>query len=236
MAWTRKRTKKTFRKKRVFKRRPRSRRRPQRSQIVSLGRSPFPKKALIKFRYTDQLLLDAAIGGTALHTFRANSLFDPDHTSTGHQPLGFDQWMTFYNRFTVIGAKITAVFATNDAANNTALQVSGIILRNTTGALGSTDQIMEQPDCNYKYLGQPTSANGIVRVSKSFSAKKWFTVKDVLDEDDLSGDASTDPVEQAYFTVWTGAQVLTTNPQPVAVNVIVEYVAVLHDPKLLSQS
>lgn len=35
------------------------------------------------------------------YLFNLNSLFDPDRTGTGHQPLGFDQLKTLYNRYRV---------------------------------------------------------------------------------------------------------------------------------------
>lgn len=35
------------------------------------------------------------------YLFNLNSLFDPDRTGTGHQPLGFDQIKTLYNRYRV---------------------------------------------------------------------------------------------------------------------------------------
>jgi hypothetical protein len=35
------------------------------------------------------------------YIWRLNSLFDPDYSGTGHQPLGFDQWAAFYGSYTV---------------------------------------------------------------------------------------------------------------------------------------
>jgi hypothetical protein len=36
------------------------------------------------------------------YEFNLNSLFDPNLTGTGHQPLGRDQWSTFYSRYRVL--------------------------------------------------------------------------------------------------------------------------------------
>lgn len=45
-------------------------------------------------------------------------MFDPDITGVGHQPLGFDQWSAFYNKYTVYGSKcqITILNATGSTA------------------------------------------------------------------------------------------------------------------------
>ncbi len=40
------------------------------------------------------------------YTFRLGSLFDPDYTSAGHQPYGFDQWAAFFNKYIVRSAHI----------------------------------------------------------------------------------------------------------------------------------
>ena len=86
----------------------RSRRTARRQQpMLALGRSPIPDKSLVKLRYCQRCAINPAAGVTNSYLFRANSLFDPDLTGTGHQPLGFDEWAKFYRRYCVLGSKIT---------------------------------------------------------------------------------------------------------------------------------
>jgi len=40
-----------------------------------------------------------------------NSLFDPDFSGAGAQPLGYDQWSAFYSRYKVLGVKWKVMFA-----------------------------------------------------------------------------------------------------------------------------
>ncbi len=37
---------------------------------------------------------------------RLNSLYDPDLSGVGSQPVGFDQWSAFYNRYRVISTNV----------------------------------------------------------------------------------------------------------------------------------
>jgi hypothetical protein len=72
--------------------------------------TPFKDVFITKLRYADvrQLTTDATSGviGTE-QTFRLNSLFDPDFTNAGHQPMGFDQITPFYGSYQVDAVEIT---------------------------------------------------------------------------------------------------------------------------------
>lgn len=62
-----------------------------------------PDVAVTRLQYNDVISLT---GTTAQYTFRANSLFDPDFTGTGHQPTYFDQYIASYERYRVVGCSI----------------------------------------------------------------------------------------------------------------------------------
>lgn len=86
----------------------------QRNYATSLMRriempTPFRSEFITQLRYADifQLTGDATPGiiGTE-QTFRLNSLFDPDLTNSGHQPMGFDQIKPFYNSYQVMSVEV----------------------------------------------------------------------------------------------------------------------------------
>lgn len=52
-------------------------------------------------RYNETFTQSLVTNAFNQQSFRANSLFDPNRTSTGHQPLGFDQLAASYNRYVV---------------------------------------------------------------------------------------------------------------------------------------
>ena len=107
--------------KRRYKRRRRvyrlKRKRYRKARNLVLG--GFPKTKIVKLRYVQEITLNSASGVYDVHSFRANSLFDPDYNGVGHQPSNFDRWMEIYNHYTVVGSKITAKYmpSTNPSSN-----------------------------------------------------------------------------------------------------------------------
>jgi len=53
-----------------------------------------------KVKYTDSTGF-ASAGGDYTYIFRLNSLFDPDYTGGGHQPMGHDELATLYDNYQV---------------------------------------------------------------------------------------------------------------------------------------
>lgn len=58
-----------------------------------------------KLRYRQKLTLTASTT-FQYNVFRLNSMYDPDYTGIGGQPMGFDQLAALYNKFTVYGCKV----------------------------------------------------------------------------------------------------------------------------------
>jgi hypothetical protein len=70
---------------------------------LTSGPIGYPDRVRTTLLYCDTL----TISGTAQqYTYRANSLFDPDYTSAGHQPFYYDQYIAVYERYRVYAAKI----------------------------------------------------------------------------------------------------------------------------------
>lgn len=64
--------------------------------------------------YADQFTLTSANSTNlfgAERSFRLSDLYDPDFTSTGHQPYGFDQIKAFYSNFIVKSCDVEVTFS-----------------------------------------------------------------------------------------------------------------------------
>lgn len=230
------------RKTRAVKRKPRRRRRkanPRRRMVLS----GFPSRKRVKLRYTDATItIDPGAGLTASNVFRANSVYDPDFTNTGHQPMGFDQWAVIYSRYTVLGAKITVKQVATTASNLTP-GFMGITLSTESDPLGnfsSINNVLESKLTSpYISVGPIRNASGSGKtdptITKYFSARKFFGKKDLQDGNSTSAVVTTNPSDTAYFAVWL-ASIDGNNPSSMSFCVIIDYIVDFHEPKTLDGS
>lgn len=130
-------------------RRPSYRRRSSRkyskrgSRGVTVSKSvstPIPDRMYTRLKYSHISYIDTA-ATPQWWTLRLTNLYDPDYTGTGHQPLGYDQWATFYKQYRVIGVsfRITPVMEAS-----TAMEV-GFHINDATTAPTTIELAREKP-------------------------------------------------------------------------------------------
>lgn len=177
-------------------------------QGLSIQHGPtMANQQIVKLRYVDVVTVNPGVGTTASHLFRANSIFDPDLTGTGHQPLGHDQWATFYAHYTVAKATISvrAMSRGEDvAADNTLI---GVTTLTTTllsaGTAGTT--IVEQGRGSWNVLGPATGGFGAKPLFATYSPTKTLGIKDVADMSagsQLKAAFGSNPNEDVLFQVY----------------------------------
>ncbi len=209
------------------------RRKPRKSTI---SKNIVPDSHIVRLRYVETFQLNpGAAGQASTHIFRANSIFDPNLTGVGHQPLGHDQWAVFYDHYNVIGSKITAKFISNGDDFSGPAHV-GVLLKDDTTTIIDPVNIMEQSNSRYKVM---TSANAtqLATVQGFYSPKKFFAIKDISDNRSILGAAfGSNPVEDAYFHVYAGP--LNSGIDTTAFNCIItiEYLCQFTERKALAQS
>lgn len=149
----------TKRKAAARKWRSRRRRNPNLSggKIMAMKNTLVPDRLIIPFSYKDNISLTPL--GTAVwsyKTFRLNSIYDPDYDLVnGHQPLGYDQWSVFYNRYRVYKAKVSVTIMNEDGGG---VQVGLVGYNAEQYPMPNTDAAFEQPHTVSKVL---SSANGM---------------------------------------------------------------------------
>lgn len=193
---------------RKYKTKIKSRRRPrQKKRAVSRPmRMPlggFPNHKKVRLRYTEVVALNP--GATeAQNVFRANSVFDPNLTGAGHQPLYYDVWSGLYSHYTVLGSKIVATRCLNTTTDPTPL-VYGIHLGigSTSTVAMTAEELIEQKNNNrWINAGSPSLSGKNLRLAQYFSPRKFFGVKDPEDDDGSTALVTANPTRDAYFSLW----------------------------------
>lgn len=122
---------------------------------IPVGRTGLGNRTFVKLVYSQKI----NGGGTTLGTagtlqFNLNSLFDPDRTGVGHQPMGFDQLAALYERYIVTRAEYKLTMVNSSTTQNT------IYVINVSDAVTTSpdmEQYIEQGNCR---VGMLTTANG----------------------------------------------------------------------------
>lgn len=187
-----------------------------------------------KFRYVTRISMDPGTGTAATHVFSCNGLYDPDITGTGHQPIGFDQIMGFYNHYTVIGAKMRATFVSQSTSPISGSSLCAIAVKGDTTPVTDPETILEHGGANYKICTSGNASQKVV-LTKSVSLSKFLGQK-VLQEDNNAGTASANPLEGVYFHLINSGLLGTEDPLALNVLVQIDYIAVMHEPRWLPGS
>jgi len=193
----------------------------------------FPASIKKRLRYSTTFSGATTSGAiTSTQVFRANDLFDPDFTGTGHQPMGFDQLMTWYNHFTVVWAKITIVAKNSTgSAPTVCLRIDG-----DSTPITVIDRIVEIGGCVTENLEVKGSygANKTLSLIANIPKLQGVNEAAVTANPSLQGNAAASPAEVSYFhiTMWDTAG--TTGSMEV--DVILEQIAIFVEPRNLTES
>lgn len=210
--------------KRKYGRRNRSRFTRRRRVTRRRTRQPFPNKKVLCFKYVTTIALGNGVDPFAGHTFRANSLYDPDYTGVGHQPYGVDQWSSFFNQYYVYKSSIRCQFA---SAQPGGIQCIAALER-VTDPDTSTDlnTVSERPGSKSTIVIPQRGS----RLSIGWRARKaWPMGKD----DSQSSYFSGSPLDTEFYRVFVAGQNTTAVPMNgLLVKVTLRYWTVLFDTRV----
>lgn len=227
------RYKKTYRKKRRYKRKKKYKSRQSYGAIYNLQTpSPLGKSFKTTMNYAEPTIsLNPTAVALADFVFRANSIYDPSFTGTGHQPLGFDQLMPLYDHYVTIGSSIKTTFVNTSAETI----IAGISLTDTSTTLTNDAQVIENGSNKYVVLGPNGSSRDTATVTLNCNPNKFLGRSKPLSDPNLRGTETTSPVEQCYFHVWAGG-VTGADPAQIQASTFIKYTSVLIEPKQLALS
>lgn len=219
---------------RKYKKRPYRKKTYKRKKKRTVSPSyPLSNKFLFKTRYVEiNQTLDPGIGGIPVtRVYRLTSLFDPNYSGAGHQPIGFDQIMPMYDHYTVIGARVKVT------ASNLDRDPQILILQVKDGISLSTNitEMIENGRTNFKTLGGVESSASQKTLTANFSSKRFFS-RNPMASDKNQGTISSSPAENAFLHITVAPTTDGDNTEKVIYSIIIEYIAMLTEPKQLTSS
>jgi len=157
----------------------------------------FPASRRVKLSYCESATLTSAYGAQALSQFRLNGCFDPWFTSTGHQPMGFDQWSLFYNHYVVLGCTWNFSFVPYGGA---AIDLCTVL------AHYSDDSTIPSTVTNLVELGSQAAFVKNGQIAHSFEghidiARFFNRTGDIANDDALRAPVTADPTEQVFLNL-----------------------------------
>lgn len=183
-------------------------------------------------RYATNIQLNPGLGDVpATWTFAANGLFDPDITGVGHQPLGFDQMMTFFHNYTVLNCRIRVNIHNADVNYP---QIWGIAADGDSAPPTSAQQYIEQGEMVYSMTSPLGDGQTVGELSKMVSIK-GFSGKDPRNDMDWSGDSTSNPNDIVYLHVFTST-IQSVDGAAQTLQVLLEYDTLFSEPKTVPQS
>lgn len=198
----------------------------------------FPPRFRVTLPYYESgLQLQTGAGLASNYFFSANGCYDPNVTGTGHQPMGFDQLMLWFEQYTVVASRcrircyqtstsavvISALSLSPDTTNITdpiRLVENGLIQTKLHSTFSGTDKFVTEHElgCDVaRYFGRNQDA------------------KELVTDVTLSGGVAANPTEQVYFAVSCWDSQLTAIVG-VYIEVFIYYDVILWEPRKLTVS
>lgn len=195
-----------------------------------------PQRTFVTLKYAQDIQLNVSGGALpATHSFRANSIYDPNFTSIvgDHQPMGHDQYAAFYQKYVVVSSTITATFkgtSNSSLTSDTNQQYTVGVLTTTPNQL-VTDRY-ELLENNRTSFSEVNPQQPFAKVHKEFNAKKFFGLTRILDNEGYGASMSANPPDRntCLFELFGYNPVESTEPiTPLYVNVVIKYNCILRD-------
>lgn len=204
-------------------------------ELISRAFPIFPDRTKRMLSYCDvQYNITSGALSAGNYVYSANGLWDPNVTGVGHQPMGFDQMMVFYNHYTVTRAKIIVDFRSQTAGLG---GFASIATRADSTTLTDPQRIIEAGFVDYCPLTAPVAASpySVRRLTRTVDIADFGGLVAVLDNPDYRGNSAANPVEQSYFhlSYWNDE---TAAAIACIFTVLIEFEAVFTEPRAPTSS
>lgn len=186
----------------------------------------------VTFRYVELFSNSITTATGAQQTMNANSLFDPNRTGSGHQPMGFDQLAAIWNRYRILRAKCTVKFISSASYFATVIPLNGLLVS------AIADQATFQTAAEQRMAKTVAVGAGgpspTVRFNASLDKVNGCLRVEYLADDRFEASVGSSPTEVITLTIGlfnpTGATIVPYY------SVQIDYLSDMHDPISLAPS
>lgn len=192
-----------------------------------------PQRMLAKLVYFDSGQLANSVGVFQSQAFNLNSIYDPDRSGIGTQPLGRDQWAIWYNRYRVYRVDYIVTLTNLDPD-----QAANVALVNANGIPTFTDNaVYEQPGAFHKQLSPRDGGLSRLEIKNSVFLPRLNgkTSQSYSANDDTQAQMGANPAEILTQTI-VCSPVIPGSEINVGWSVKYVYHVEMFDPNTLSKS
>jgi hypothetical protein len=197
----------------------------------------FPQHLRRTLRYADLVSLTSTLGGTAFYQFRANSLFDPDLSGTGHQCRFYDQLCSSTGPYTTYRVHAVSV--------RLSIPPTGAIWGLSAGFTdlstlsygisgdGAAVSFSEFPGWVSNLISTSYATPQIMTLKATIAQINNVPEQAVKIEDNFAAAYNANPVDTCYFSIIGNT---TGSTSTINIGVYIEYDVTFEDPILMAAS
>lgn len=193
---------------RAYKRRTNRTIRRYNKPYTKIARMPVAEKFFAKLRYSDMLSITTpAIANTPTGYVFQTSLFDPDLTGVGHQPMWRDQMATLYNRYRVHGLSYKLSFKNTQ----TSLMAWAFVKHSNSPTLETSSYtIRERGEGKGTMLDALNSRANYINGYMSTGKPHGLTKRDFKQDDSFFGFITANPTKLSYLHIYLNSALAST--------------------------
>ena len=194
--------------------------------------APFPIRQVRTLTYCDSAILATNESvDVATVELRANSIFDPVATGTGHQPYAHDTFETLYEFYSVKSAVIDVWFGdfNGEGTNPTFPTMCGVWTNNDATQITNKNLVREQPNSISKLMVN----DGTVQVRGTYMRDNRYPA---YGQNSVGAAFGASPSELSVFNIFTAKDASLTTAASIACYYKITYEVEMWDPKKLGLS
>jgi len=158
--------------------------------------------AYVQFLYAEKFTVNPpAAGLLGVYQFSLNSLFDPNITGTGHQPVNYDQYALMFDRYQVYRAQVKAsVYNTNSQ------QVAGITATRDPTSAAAFEIYVENGITDWAPLDTAGSGQAVKTFTLDIDLSKLWGMDHAtyMGHDRCQALFTNNPAEMGHLHCWVG--------------------------------